>query len=234
MSNTGTEHCCPSANLAVQLEKSCWERFKRMSGVCSQEKAHRIVQLLASELKLATFLTCVLLARIALSAKLMFPFNHWQENDNNDIIIIYSLTDTSEGVYLASRFSGKSPLWPFWTNFCNLNEQDHFLVNTLLKSLLKRLFRKQHLIFLGILFYLCMSVLIECLYANHTGTDGSKLPCGFWELKWGPVELQGHSGTPLHISHPSIQGSESNFRPARLSYILTWRGYNLSNGISNT
>lgn len=35
-----------------------------------------------------------------------------------------------------------------------------------------------------------MSVLIECLYANHTGMDGSKLPHGFWELKSGPVELQ--------------------------------------------
>lgn len=31
MSNTGMEHCCPSANLAVQLAKSCCERFKRMS-----------------------------------------------------------------------------------------------------------------------------------------------------------------------------------------------------------
>ncbi|KAJ8338529.1 hypothetical protein SKAU_G00374950, partial [Synaphobranchus kaupii] len=31
MSNTGMEHCCPSANLAVQLVKSCWERFRRMS-----------------------------------------------------------------------------------------------------------------------------------------------------------------------------------------------------------
>lgn len=31
MSNTGMEHCWPSANLAVQLAKSCCERFKRMS-----------------------------------------------------------------------------------------------------------------------------------------------------------------------------------------------------------
>lgn len=38
-----------------------------------------------------------------------------------------------------------------------------------------------------------MSVLSECLYANHTGMDGSRLPCGFWELKSGPVELQGTS-----------------------------------------
>lgn len=31
MSKTGTEHCWPSANLAVQLEKSCWERFNKIS-----------------------------------------------------------------------------------------------------------------------------------------------------------------------------------------------------------
>lgn len=31
ISNTGMEHCWPSANLAVQLAKSCWERFNRMS-----------------------------------------------------------------------------------------------------------------------------------------------------------------------------------------------------------
>lgn len=31
MSNTGMEHCWPSANLAVQLAKSCWERFNRIS-----------------------------------------------------------------------------------------------------------------------------------------------------------------------------------------------------------
>lgn len=31
MSNTGTEHCWPSAKRAVQLENSCWERFSRIS-----------------------------------------------------------------------------------------------------------------------------------------------------------------------------------------------------------
>lgn len=119
---------------------------------------------------------------VSLSVKLMFSFKHWRENDNSDdIITIYLLTDTSEGVYLASRFSGKSPLWPFWTNFCNLNEQDHFLVNTLLKSPLKRLFWKQHLIFLGVLFYftyvwvfwlnVCMPTTLEWVVLSyHVGS----------------------------------------------------------------
>lgn len=38
MSNTGMEHCCPSANLAVQLAKSCCERFKRMSAENNEGK----------------------------------------------------------------------------------------------------------------------------------------------------------------------------------------------------
>lgn len=41
MSNTGMEHCWPSANLAVQLAKSCCERFRRMSTENIKETAQR-------------------------------------------------------------------------------------------------------------------------------------------------------------------------------------------------
>lgn len=41
MSNTGMEHCWPSANLAVQLAKSCCERFRRMSTEKIKEAAQR-------------------------------------------------------------------------------------------------------------------------------------------------------------------------------------------------